>query len=177
MHAIARCGLFVGLAFALLASSGQASTVVAEVGQPAPEFFLPSVHVDADAISLSDYRGRVVYLDFWSAWCAPCRRVMPALDALRRDQSDDDFEVVAVNVDARVDDARQFLDRVPVSYPVATDSDGMVAGRYGVDALPASFLIDRSGVVRRAVRAGQAEDVRALRAMLVKLIEGDDIQQ
>lgn len=177
MNAVARCGLWLGLALVLLASSSSVSAVDVELGQPAPDFLLPSVHVDQVPVTLSDYRGRVVYLDFWSAWCLPCRETMPALDALRRDRPRDDFEVIAVNVDAVVADARRYLEQVPVTYPVVVDANGATARRYGVTTLPASFLIDREGLVRQALRADAAGDVRALRTAVVNLIEGDDIQQ
>jgi thiol-disulfide isomerase/thioredoxin len=177
MNAVARCGLWLGLGFVLLASSSSVSAVDVELGQPAPDFLLPSVHADRIPVALSNYRGRVVYLDFWSAWCVPCRETMPALDALRRDLPRDDFEVIAVNVDTVVADARRYLEQVPVSYPVALDANGATARRYGVTTLPASVLIDREGTVRRAVRAAATEDVRALRTAVSSLIEGDDIQQ
>lgn len=177
MYAVTRRGVLVGLALVLLASSGNALAVGAEVGRPAPDFFLPSVHPNHEPVALSSYRGRVVYLDFWSAWCVPCRRVMPELDALRRAHPRHEFEVIAVNVDAVIADARQFLEQVPVSYPVVVDAAGATARLFGVAALPTSFLIDRAGRVRLVSRPDGPEDVRALRSLLYELIEEGDIQQ
>src|SRR4029453_4943334 len=85
-----------GLLLALLLAPVDAPAV--EVGQVAPALTVPSIDA-RQMISLSDYRGKVVYLDFWSSWCTPCRRAMPELSSLRDQLSRDDFEVVAVNVD------------------------------------------------------------------------------
>jgi peroxiredoxin len=177
MHAVARRGVLVGLTFVLLASSGSALAVAAEVGRTAPDFFLPSIHQNHDPISLSDLRGRVVYLDFWSAWCVPCRRVMPELDVLRRAHPQDDFEVIAVNVDPVIADAQRFLEQISVSYPVVADPAGAIARLYGVAALPTSFLIDRDGRVRHVANPYGSGDVRALSGMLEELIKGDDTKQ
>ena len=180
MHALARNGPLLGLIVTLLAPLSSVWAVTAVVGLPAPDLSLPSIHVEApaddDLIRLAEYRGKVVYLDFWSSWCAPCRRAMPGLDALRSSFSRSDFEIISVNVDAVVADARRFLRQVPVRHPVAVDGGGAVAARYGVAAVPAGFLIDRDGVVREAILGTRVEDHASLRAKLERLIEGDGIR-
>jgi cytochrome c biogenesis protein CcmG, thiol:disulfide interchange protein DsbE len=175
MHAVVRRGVLVGLTWVALAASGSALAVGAEVGRSAPDFFLPSIHQNDDPIALSAFRGRVVYLDFWSAWCVPCRRVMPELESVRRAHPREDFEVIAVNVDTVIADARRFLDETSVTYPVAVDPAGAIARLYGVAALPASFLIDREGRVRHVAHPSEARDVRELRRLLKELIQGGDI--
>ena len=94
---------------------------------------------------------------------------MPQLSELRDARSRDRFEVVAVNVDAVTDDGRQFLKRVPVSYPIAADAAGSSAERYGVSVLPAAFLIDGHGVVRRIFRGKEIEDM----AVVGSYVEGE----
>ncbi len=140
-----------------------------DVGERAPEFTLPAIYSDAPPIKLSAYQGKVVYLDFWSSWCAPCRRAMPQLSDLRDIHSRDRFEVVAINVDAVTDDGRQFLKQVPVSYPVAADASGSAAERYGVSALPAAFLIDAQGIVQRVFRGKQVEDFAVISSLVDEL--------
>ncbi|MFW6092635.1 MAG: TlpA family protein disulfide reductase [Pseudomonadota bacterium] len=169
MHAVARNGPAFWLVLVLLAPVSAAGT--AEVGQPAPDFSLPSIHSDYDTVRLDDLRGKVVVVDFWSSWCAPCRRAMPTLDTLRAAYPRDGLEVVGVNVDPVVDDGRRFLARAPVSYPNAADTDGDVAARFGVDVLPALFVIDRAGIVRGAASGGAAGNKERLRAKLVQLVE------
>lgn len=198
MHAVIRGGLVIGLVLALLAPSGNARVVAAEVGpqhdtadrldatdspgadrlvgRPAPDLVLPSLRPGNDPITLADHRGKVVFLDFWSSWCAPCRRAMPHLDALRRQFSRDDLEVVGVNVDPLADDALRFLEQVPVSYPIASDPTAAAAGRFGVSVLPALVVVDRAGVVRDAM-VGDVIDARdELRATLAELIEEREVQ-
>jgi cytochrome c biogenesis protein CcmG, thiol:disulfide interchange protein DsbE len=176
MHALGRCSLIVGLVVALLLPSGAARAVTAVVGQQAPQFSLPSIFFDADPIHLAEHRGKVVYIDFWSAWCAPCRRAMPELNALRGELSRDQFEVISVNIDAVTADARRFLEQVPVDHPVAADAAGQALARYGVKAVPAGFLLDRDGVVRLVITGTAAEDIGQLRTSVSLLIEGDAIR-
>ncbi|HEX7035574.1 MAG TPA: TlpA disulfide reductase family protein [Pseudomonadales bacterium] len=146
------------------------------IGRPAPEFSLPSLDPANDPVQLREHRGKVVYLDFWSSWCAPCRRAMPYLDELRSRFSREDFEVVGINVDPIVEDARRFLEQVPVSYPVASDPEGRVADRFGIAVLPAVVVVDRSGTVRAMLRGAAVEEQGELRAKLTKLIGEREVQ-
>lgn len=120
---------------------------LAKAEAPAPDFSLPRLDGHGD-FQLSDYRGKVVYLDFWASWCGPCRESLPALNTLRQQYVQQGFEVVGVNLDSEVDWALHFLEKHPVSYPTLTDSDGEIAALYGVDKMPSAFLIDRKGVLR-----------------------------
>lgn len=189
MHAVVRSGLFLGLVLALLAPLSLTQAVTAAVGpqrndpitadligQPAPEFSLPSLDPANDPVQLREHRGKVVYLDFWSSWCAPCRRAMPYLDELRSRFSREDFEVVGINVDPSIEDARRFLEQVPVSYPVASDPEGRIADRFGIAVLPALVVIDRSGTVRATLRGGAVEERGELRAKLTSLIGEREVQ-
>lgn len=191
MHAVVRRGplLLLGLMVMLLSPFDSGRAVTAEVsplpdesnadeliGEPAPALTLPSLRTGRMPVELADYRGKIVYLDFWSSWCAPCRRAMPQLDALRQEFPREDFEVVGVNVDPLADDGRRFLDRHPVSYPIAADAGGRAAERFGVSVLPAMFLIDRRGVIRAAA-VGEVSKARTdLRAAVARLIEDGEVQ-
>lgn len=162
--------LRLAVAFALLGGGGVALAV--EVGQAAPPFALPSVRADGAPIRLADYRGKVVYLDFWSSWCAPCRRAMPELARLRSEWPREKFEVLALNLDTRRRDALRFLEQVPVGYPSALDVGGVTARRYGVAALPAAFIIDGGGKVRHVLKGQEAEDFAFIREILASLAGG-----
>jgi len=152
-----------------LASASLASTAPAiELGQPAPAFSAPAV--DGSQISLTDYRGKVVFLDFWASWCGPCAQSLPALDGLRGEFPDSEFQVLAVNVDRKREAARTFLRRRPVGYPSALDPSGEIPVRFGVQTMPTSFLIDRDGVVRHVHRGFRPSDVPELRRKIQALL-------
>ena len=161
-----RQGLLTALFFAPV------SVPAVEVGEVAPAFTIASIDPLDPPITLSDYSGKVVYLDFWSSWCAPCRRVMPHLSALRDDLPRDRFEVVAVNVDAVDNDARRFLAQVKVDYPIGTDPTARSAASFGVATLPAAFLIDSDGVVQHIYRGSDAGDVPNICENVQRLISG-----
>jgi thiol-disulfide isomerase/thioredoxin len=184
MHSVARNGSVAGLLILLLVpfsqiwavTAGVRQVAQAVVGEPAPELALPPLRPGNDPVRLADFRGKIVYLDFWSSWCDPCRRAMPQLDALRQEFSRNDFEVLGVNVDLLAEDGRRFLEQVPVSYPMAADVGGRTAERFGVATLPALFVIDRAGVLRGAMSGGAVEEPGDLRETLAKLIDEQEVQ-
>jgi DsbE subfamily thiol:disulfide oxidoreductase len=111
----------------------------------APDFAL--VNPAGKKVSLKDYRGKVVFLNFWASWCDPCRGEMPAMDKLYREFKGKGFEIFAVNVKDKRDDAVRFLKDLKISYPVALDPEGEVGLLYGAWAMPSTYLIDRNGIV------------------------------
>jgi peroxiredoxin len=161
-----RRALTVACALLVLCSSPAQAL---EPGDRAPAFSARALEGDA-SISLSQYRGKVVYLDFWASWCAPCAAALPALDALRKEFPQDQFRVLAVNVDSDPKLARQFLERRPVGYPSAADPEGTLPAQFEVETMPTSFLIDRQGVIRHVHRGFVRDDVDDLRRRIQKLV-------
>lgn len=158
--------IFVLLLSLLLAPLSQAL----ELGDPAPGFKLPLL-TQKGTLSLSQYRGKVVYLDFWASWCGPCRKSLPLLNDLRQQLQDQPFEVLAINLDEDIKDARQFLKQFPVSYPTLHDSQGDSPQRYQVRGMPTSYLIDKQGKLR-AVHAGfKPSDMKKIRRQVSALLE------
>ncbi|MDJ0850203.1 MAG: TlpA disulfide reductase family protein [Myxococcota bacterium] len=164
-----RATLFSMLAIAFVALAVPAAAV--EEGQKAPSFSAPPLEGDGP-ISLDRYKGKVVYLDFWASWCGPCLVSLPLLDELRREFPPDRFQVVAVNVDRDVARARRFLKKRPVGYPSATDPEGRIPEKFGIETMPTSFLIDAKGVVRHVhagFRKGDIDDIRKrIKALMAK---------
>lgn len=116
------------------------------VGKPAPDFTLNNMQ--GQPVSLSDYRGKVVIVNFWATWCPPCREEMPSMEKLYREQRAAGLELLAINTEEngkRV--VSKFLQRTPYSFPILLDSDSEAMNGYRVYRLPESFIVDRNGVV------------------------------
>ena len=103
---------------------------------------------DGSSVRLSEYKGRVVLIDFWASWCAPCKTSFPALDALYRAYESRGLQVLAVNLDERRRDADAFLRDHSHSMPVVFDLRGEAPKAFGVQGMPTSFVIDRTGAIR-----------------------------
>lgn len=140
-----------------------------EAGDEAPRFSAPSLD-GAGTLELASFRGKVVYLDFWASWCPPCVTSLPLIDALRREFPAEDFQVLAVNVDRDPDAARRFLARRSVGYPSASDPQGRLPQSFGIETMPTSFLIDRSGVVRHVHPGFRRGDIEPLRDRIAQLL-------
>jgi cytochrome c biogenesis protein CcmG, thiol:disulfide interchange protein DsbE len=109
---------------------------------------LSSDVVGAADLDLSAYRGKVVYLDFWASWCAPCRQSFPWLDSLVHEYASRNFVVIGVNVDKDRERAERFLIEIPASFTIVYDPKGELAAAYKVAGMPSAILIDRAGHVR-----------------------------
>jgi cytochrome c biogenesis protein CcmG/thiol:disulfide interchange protein DsbE len=94
---------------------------------------------------LSPHAGKVVLVDFWASWCAPCRRSFPWMSDMQTKYADDGLVIVAVNVDNDREAALKFLDEHPPAFEVHYDADRVLARRFEVVAMPSSFLLDRDG--------------------------------
>ncbi|MES9861993.1 MAG: TlpA disulfide reductase family protein [Candidatus Thiodiazotropha sp. LLP2] len=99
------------------------------------------------AFSLEDYRGKVVLVDFWASWCAPCRTAFPWLNRMQQKYQALGFEVVGINIDEDLSQADLFLSKVPADFAIAYDPEGELAKEYDLQGMPASYLIDREGRV------------------------------
>lgn len=121
-------------------------------GFAAPDFTLTSL--SGETVQLSALRGRVVFLNFWTSWCPPCKKEMPAIQQLS--EQSPDVAVLAVNVSDqdRLEDAQLFLASNGITLDVLLDSDGSVSRLYQVEALPTSFFIDKKGIIRKIVYGG-----------------------
>jgi len=119
------------------------------VGGPAPEITLKDLQ--GQEVRLSDLRGKVVLLNFWATWCKPCKEEMPAMQVSYDKLRGQGFVVLAVN---ELEDTEKVIEHIRShghTFPVVMDHDNRVANRYGVVGLPASFLIDRQGIVREHI--------------------------
>jgi thiol-disulfide isomerase/thioredoxin len=122
----------------------------------APSLPIDLLRPDGAPLTLTDLRGKVVLVNFWATWCAPCVAEMPSLQRLRDMLGADGFEVLGVNLregPARID---AFTQQTGVRFPIVRDTDGAVARAWGARIFPSSYVIDRTGRVRY-VLAGEAD--------------------
>jgi cytochrome c biogenesis protein CcmG, thiol:disulfide interchange protein DsbE len=111
--------------------------------------FLMGARVDAASpIDVGEFRGRVLYLDFWASWCAPCQQSFPWMEAMKDSYGAQGLTVVAVNLDQNRSDAERFLAKFHPTFDVRFDPQGEAAERFRVQGMPTSLIIDRRGVVR-----------------------------
>jgi peroxiredoxin len=145
----------LALSFMLAISSGLVWAMgsrVPAVGTTAEDFRL--VDLDGKSQSLSQYRGKVVLVNFWATWCKPCTTEMPAMQATYDKLREKGFVVLAVNEledDAKV---REHIKQHGHTFPVLMDRDNKVANQFGVFGLPVSVFIDEKGVVREYIKGG-----------------------
>jgi peroxiredoxin len=120
-----------------------------EVGTSAPEISV--LDLDERTVKLSDFRGQVVVLRFWSTGCKACVAAMPALDRFSADYRGKGVAVVAVNLGDAKEGVAAFAGELNLSYPLLLDPLRIAAGKYGVRAVPTTFFIDHYGIARKAV--------------------------
>lgn len=160
--------LFVSsLAFVLGLST---SAFAVSAGDKAPLFKLPQLE-GKKKLSLKNYRGKVVYLDFWASWCGPCRQSLPMMNDIRNKLKKKGFEVLAVNLDEEPEAGQAFLKQFPVSYPVVSDVEGKTPEMYGVQGMPTSYLIDRKGKVQLVHVGFKKSDITELEKKIVQLLK------
>ena len=122
------------------------------VGSPAPDFQLTDLQ--GKTTRLSQYRGRVVLLNFWATWCTPCTKEMPAMQQAYDDLRDRGLVVLAVNELEDLERVRAHITEHGHTFPVVLDHDNRVANMYGVVGLPVTVFIDQQGRVQQYIRGG-----------------------
>jgi len=134
--------------------------------QPAPEFQLTDLN--GNVVSLSDYRGKTVLMNFWATWCQVCKAEMPHVEKLYEKYKGEDIVILSVNVTSQernVQLVERYVDKHSLSFPIVLDEAGTVAKQYKVTAFPTTYIIDSAGVIQdRRLGAVSYEDMkRAIR--------------
>ncbi|QYK06922.1 TlpA disulfide reductase family protein [Shewanella zhangzhouensis] len=123
------------------------------------------------AFSLSDYRGKVVYVDFWASWCGPCRKSFPWMNEMHSRYQDKGLAVIAINLDTDSGDAKPFLNDLKPQFIIGYDSQGEVARQFDLLGMPSSFVFDRSGKLVATHVGFFTEKSAEYEAELVNLLE------
>lgn len=158
------------VALALPAWAAADSAADAVTPTPAPGFTLPAR--DGRQVSLAQFKGNVVMLNFWASWCGPCRQEMPLLESIYQKYKDLGFTLVGVNVEPDSGKANAWLKATPVNYPILYDTQSKVSQLYQVQAMPTTVIIDRKGMVRFLHRGylpgDENEYLDSIRALIVQ---------
>ena len=124
--------------------SGQAQGP--EIGKLAPDFELSSL--DGKVVSLSDFRGKPVFLNFWATWCGPCRFEMPFIQKMYEGLSNEGLVVLAVNVQENPTRVKEFVESFGLTFPVLLDTNSEVRLAYNIRGIPTTFFIDKNGIIQ-----------------------------
>ena len=120
---------------------------------------------------LSQFKGQVIYIDFWASWCPPCLKSFPFMNELQTQYKSEGFKVIAVNLDEQQHQAESFLAKQPVEFTVAYDNGNRdCATAFNLKAMPSSYLIDKKGKVRHVHLGFKSSETEQLRNLISLLL-------
>ncbi len=139
-------------------------------GAPLPEIGLTDLA--GKRVDLASLRGKVVIVDFWASWCAPCKQEMPVLERLYKKYKSRGLVVVGVSVDQEAANVGSFIKQLKVTFPIVHDKAHSVADRFHPPRMPSSFIVDRNGVVRHVHGGFRASDAVSIESEVTALLGG-----
>ncbi len=154
------------LAALLLAFPVQA---MPNVGDVAPEFSLKTLNGETE-INLSDYAGKIVYLDFWASWCGPCRRAFPEVKKLHAEYLDQGMEVLAISLDKSPSPAIKFMAQQEAAFTSLFDAGSATALAYGVRSIPTTIIVGPDGKVAFSMIGFNPNKVPEIKETIEKLL-------
>ncbi len=122
---------------------------VARAGEPAPDFQLENL--DGQSISLSDFRGKPVLINFWATWCPQCRSEMPYIQEIYEEWSDQGLVLLAINIGENSYTVEEFMQSHNLSFTVLLDTEKDIAQRYNITGIPTTLFIDKDGIIQDKV--------------------------
>lgn len=152
------------LALSLFANPGELKT-----GVKARDFTLTSL--TGKEVSLSSLRGKVVLLNFWATWCAPCRKELPELSLLQENLGRKGLVILAVSVDNEMENAKSFVQKYDLKLETLWDRDKKVTKLYDPETMPSSYLIDRNGNLRYVHTGYDEEEWKRILNEIEELLE------
>lgn len=126
--------------------------------------------IEAALTDSTSLNGKVVYVDFWASWCAPCRYSFPILQSWFDKYHQQGFEVIAISVDKDHGSALKFIEDSKVSFPILFDPTGSLAKQYGLKAMPSSFIYGRDGRLVTENQGFRPDEVDSLAAAITQLL-------
>ncbi len=138
-----------------------------QVGKLAPDFKLQNL--DGQSVSLSDFRGKPVLINFWASWCGPCRAEMPYIQQIYEEWSDKGLVILAVDIGESHATVERFMESYGLSFMVLLDTNENVALQYNIRGIPATFLIDKDGIIQ-VVKVGAFSSKAEIEKNLSKIM-------
>ncbi len=132
-----------------------------ETGKPAPDWTLQDL--DGKTVRASDFKDKVVVLDFWATWCPPCRAEIPGFVELQKKYQGQGLRIVGVSVDqASADTVKSFAQKIGINYPIVLADTNVVAAFGGIDGLPTTFIINGNGhIVKRHLGFAETSEIES----------------
>lgn len=169
-----RCVRIIGLlvcSLMLLNVSADDRLTLPRLAEPFRATDFTTVDESGGSHRLSDYRGKLVLLNFWASWCPPCRDEMPSMESLWQQVKDKPVVILAVNVGEDADTIFEFTGNYPVSFPLLLDRDGAIVESYPVRGLPTTYIISPRGLITHRVVGSREWDEARLVQGLLQLLE------
>ena len=125
------------------------SNQVPEIGKTAPNFQLKNP--SGQTVSLGDFQGKPILINFWATWCSPCREEMPYIQEIYNEWSDRGLVVLTINLGEEPAQVEEFFQSLELSFPVLLDAKKDVAQKYGIQYIPTTFFIDKDGIIQEKI--------------------------
>ncbi len=131
--------------------------------------------LNGQQVSLSDFRGKIIFLNFWATWCYACRIEMPDMEKLHQKFKNKDFAMVTINLQESVSQVKQFFKDFKLTFTALLDSDGAVGAHFMITAIPTTFILDKEGIIIGKVMGPREWDSKAAIALFENLMDKDAV--
>jgi peroxiredoxin len=125
----------------------------------APPVEISLLDIHDKQVTLADFKGKIVFLNFWTTWCFECRIEMPLMEKLHKRLKDKDFAMVAVNLREPATRVKDFFDKHKLTFTALLDSKGKIGSRFGIRAVPTTFILDKEGGIIGKVFGSREWDI------------------
>jgi len=142
-----------------------------DVGDKVPACLLKQLNHTGNTLNLAKLEGQALYIDFWASWCGPCIKSFPYMNKVEKEFKKQSFMVIAINLDESIDDATNFLKKMPVDFSTVIDENQQCAKAFDVKAMPSSYLVDRLGIIQHVHLGFRPGEVDELGIQLNKIIQ------
>jgi len=131
--------------------------------------------VDGKNVSISDFKGNIVFLNFWTTWCPTCRIEMPSMEKLHQKLKNKDFTMVTINLQESASQVRAFFKEFKLTFPALLDSTGEVGASFGIRAIPITYILNKTGRIIGRANGPREWDSKAAIALFENLMDNDTV--